>query len=156
MACREMDTRSATAVIAGFLARDPARTLPKVAAFRPVAFVIAEDGETAQPWPTNDQGMRLTGRLPWFIDGSGGIGQLSWPKVVERERVSSKELVARVGRLVVHDQIVAFRAGASTGVASSAASVSKVLCTLTTSYRSMTFSTSGSKRLTGMTLSPHW
>jgi hypothetical protein len=109
MEARLAGGRDATNVIGALLANDPDRTLPKIAVHRPVAVVVADKGERFDPWPRDDNGMRRKGRLIWFLDSDGEIGQVSWLKVVERAAPSHGERVARVARLIVHDQVHAAR-----------------------------------------------
>lgn len=104
----EMSPEEATDFFAAFFAHDPVRMLPKIDAIQPVAVVVACEGENFDPWP-NRNGARLKGRLIWFLDADDNVGQVSWPKVAGRERVSGPELIARAARLAIHDQIVEFR-----------------------------------------------
>jgi hypothetical protein len=108
-----MTSEEATDFFAAFFAHDPVRMLPKIDALRPVAVVVAGEGENFDPWPTRN-GVRLSGRLIWFLDADDNVGQVSWPKVAGRERVSGSELIARATRLAVHDQIAEFRAATPT------------------------------------------
>lgn len=108
-----MSSEEATDFFAAFFAHDPVRMLPKIDALRPVAVVVACEGENFDPWPTRN-GVRLSGRLIWFLDADDNVGQVSWPKVVGRVRVSGSELIARATRLAVHDQIAQFRAATRT------------------------------------------
>jgi hypothetical protein len=103
-----MPSLEATDLLASFFAHDPVRTLPKIEAYGPAAVMIAADGEAVHLRPTLN-GRPLGGRLMWFLDAEAGIGQISWPKVAARRQPNDHELIARVARLVVHPQIVAYR-----------------------------------------------
>jgi hypothetical protein len=109
----DMSAEEATDFFAAFFAHDPVRMLPKIDALRPVAVVVAGEGENFDPWPTRN-GVRLRGRLIWFLDADDNVGQVPWPKVAGRERVSGPELIARATRLAVHSQIAEFRAATPT------------------------------------------
>ena len=111
MATRTMSVREATAVMAGFFARDPLRTLPKIDHYRPVAVMVAEAEEAVAERPTDDRGRpRTRGRLIWLLGALGETGEISWPKIVTQAGPSDREIVARVARLAIRSHIDEFRA----------------------------------------------
>jgi hypothetical protein len=111
MASRTMGVREATTVMAGFFARDPLRTLPKIDFYRPVAVMVAEAAEALTERPTDNRGRpRTKGRVIWLLGALGSSGEISWPKIVIRAAPSDREIVARVARLTIRSQIDDFRA----------------------------------------------
>lgn len=110
MAAREMDTAEATTLLAAFFAHDPDRTLPKIAACRPVSVAVAENEPTALKRPNYGGGF-VKGRVIWLIDDQDEPYDLSWIKVhgCPPEKVKAKERISRVCRVAVNDQVLTFR-----------------------------------------------